>query len=510
MSAIVQGRWILEGFDGDEPRLHENAALLIANGKVAQIGKAETVISAHPEAQRHGGPDCLVTPGFINAHHHVGLTPFQTGSEDQPLELWFATRMGLRSVEPYLDTLYSAFEMIASGVTTVQHLHSRAPGRLQGLYDTSRAVLEAYANIGMRVSYSMAFRDQNRLVYEADDRFIRRLPSELGSRLSAWLEDYAVDFEDQIRLTRDLFEEVADKPLAAVQLAPSNLHWLSDAALEKTARFAHDTGAPMHAHLVETAYQKAYAKRRTGGSALAYFDALGLVSDRLTIGHGVWLSESDIELCAERGCHICHNCSSNLRLKSGIAPLNRFHAKGLRVAIGIDEAGLNDDRDMLQEMRLALRLHREPGLNAPAPSAAQIVRMATEHGAATTPFGESIGRLSPGSQADLVAWDWDRITYPFQDPAIDPLSVLIARGRSGLARTVWIGGDIVFDAGRFARVDRAVTLEAIREKLSVAMPAATAELRSLGQALLPHVRSVYDDYDLGSPTAHVQYSDSSD
>ena len=64
----------------------------------------------------------ILLPGFINSHHHVGLTPVQLGSPDMPLELWFATRMIARNVDPYLDTLYSAFEMISSGTTTVQHI----------------------------------------------------------------------------------------------------------------------------------------------------------------------------------------------------------------------------------------------------------------------------------------------------------------------------------------------------------------------------------------------------
>ena len=72
----------------------------------------------------------ILLPGFINGHHHVGLTPVQLGSPDMPLELWFVTRMVMRNLDLYLDTLYSAFEMIASGITTVQHIHGWMPGKL--------------------------------------------------------------------------------------------------------------------------------------------------------------------------------------------------------------------------------------------------------------------------------------------------------------------------------------------------------------------------------------------
>ena len=112
----------------------------------------------------------------------------------------------------------------------------------------------------------------------------------------------------------------------------------------------------------------------------------GLLGPQLTIGHGVWMTEADIELCAHRHAHLPQlqlQFPAEERRRAG-EPLSGPAASP--VAIGIDEAGINDDRDMLQEMRLVLRAHREPGIDAPHPSPAQVLRMATEHGAATTPF----------------------------------------------------------------------------------------------------------------------------
>ena len=99
-----------------------------------------------------------------------------------------------------------------------------------------------------------------------------------------------------------------------------------------------------------------------------YLEDLGLLGPQMTLGHGVWLTEADIERVAETGTMICHNASSNLRLRSGMAPFNHWAARGVRVAIGLDEAGINDDRDMLQEMRLVLRLHRVPGMEDAVPT----------------------------------------------------------------------------------------------------------------------------------------------
>jgi len=84
-----------------------------------------------------------------------------------------------------------------------------------------------------------------------------------------------------------------------------------------------------------------------------------------------------------------------------VAPLNVFEAKGMTIAMGLDEAGINDDRDMLQEIRLVLRLHRVPGMEDVVPTCPQVLRMATEHGAKTTPFGAEIGRWIPVDFATL-------------------------------------------------------------------------------------------------------------
>jgi cytosine/adenosine deaminase-related metal-dependent hydrolase len=503
---IVEADHLLVGFATDgTPDLRTDAALLIEAGTVREIGDAKALVRAHPTATRVGGPGRLAIPGLVNAHHHVGLTPLQLGSPDHPLELWFASRLALRDVPTRLDTLYSAFEMIASGVTTVQHLHSRAPGDLDAVLGTAGAVIDAYREIGMRASYSFALRDQNRLVYEADEDFLARLPAELRPRLAAYFRRFALPLADQIAVFHELRRRYAGEDRVAVQIAPSNLHWLSDAALASAAEMAAQTGAPLHMHLLETPYQRAYAARRTGGSALAFIDRLGLTGPQLTIGHGVWMSEADIALCAHSGTRICHNCSSNLRLKSGIAPLNRFLAERIPVALGIDEAGINDDRDMLQEMRLVLNLHREPGIDSPFPRPAEVLRMATEHGAGTTPFGTRIGRLTPGAAADVVLIDRRRMTRPYQSPDIPLLDVFVQRARRDCIETVMVGGETIYHDGRFTRVDREATLEEIGRRLDLPPTDEEAARRRLAQDVMPHVRSFYDGYsDLNFGPPHTR------
>ena len=135
----------------------------------------------------------------------------------------------------------------------------------------------------------------------------------------------------------------------------------------------------------------------------------------MSCAHGVWLSESDIDILAETGTAICTNPSSNLRLKSGIAPINRLLESEVMVALGIDEAGINDDNDILQEMRMAQKIHREPGVDAPYPTSHEILELATANGAKVTYFDE-VGTIEPGKRADLVVLNLDRIEDPYLHP----------------------------------------------------------------------------------------------
>ena len=494
-ATIVWGATVLAGFDGKgAPCLEKDAGIVCLDGLVKEIAPIQDLMQRYSAADIVGGPNFAVTPGFVNAHHHVGLTPLQLGSVDLPLELWFASRLALRDVDLQADTLFSAFEMIASGVTTVQHLHSRAPGTSQDILAAAEKVISAYRRVGMRASYSMALRDQNRLVYAADQDFVARLPEELRPAMAAYFQRFTVSLQDQVEVFTELMRRYRHNRLVQIQVAPSNLHWLSDKALEIAGELSHNSGAPIHMHVLETPYQKAYALKRTGGSALDYLNRVGLLGPKFTIGHGVWLSESDLELCARSGSMICHNCSSNFRLKSGTAPLNRFRAHGIAVAIGIDEAGINDDRDMLQEMRLVLRAHREPGIDAPNPSPAEVLRMATEHGAATTPFAGRIGRLAPGMAADLVLFDWPAVTYPYQDAEITFVDVLVQRAKAHAVHSVMIDGEWVYRDRRFTRVDREAVLAGIAEQLARPKTAAEIERMALARNVMPHVRRFYDGY----------------
>jgi cytosine/adenosine deaminase-related metal-dependent hydrolase len=481
----------------DRYRWNEMAdgAVVQEDGIIIELGTFADLRRKHPNLPVVGTGNEILLPGFVNGHHHIGLTPVQLGSPDMPLELWFVTRMVMRGVNLYLDTLYSAFEMIASGVTTVQHIHGWLPGRLAEVDQGADEAIRAYEDVGMRVSYSFAVRDQNRLVYQRDEDFVASLPPELRGPMQRWYDRFQLMLDDYISLFESLYGRHHNKSRVKIQLAPANLHWCSDEALRRLSDASRKYNVPLHMHLLETAYQKEYARRRGGGTAVEYIDRFGLLGPWMTLGHGVWLNESDIHRLAETGTCVCHNCSSNFRLRSGVAALNLFEANGINTAMGMDEAGINDDRDMLQEIRMVLRAHRVPGMNTnDVPTVPQVFRMATSGGAKTTGFGDTVGAIEVGRGADMVLIDWSQISYPYLDTETPLLDAVLQRAKAEGVRTVICDGEVIYTEGRFTKVDRDAALRALHDDLQRALSDDEIERRGLSKALLPHVRAFYDGW----------------
>jgi cytosine/adenosine deaminase-related metal-dependent hydrolase len=510
--SLLVGGWVVTGVDDRKnANVLRDAAVVHRDGVVVEVGPSATMRRKYPLASVEGSADHAILPGFVNSHHHVGMTPLQLGTPDYPLELWLPNRLSARAVDLYLDTLYSAFEMIASGVTTVQHLLGGLPkGPQEQFHNISTKVLKAYRAVGMRASYSFMVRDQNKLVYEADAQFLKRLPAETAKVLAAFLATTEVPFEDFLTLFDMLNRENEGQNLTRIQLSPSNLQWCSDDALLALKQKSDRAGVPMHMHLLETAYQKEYAHRRTGTTAVKHLDKLGLLGPSMTLGHGVWLTEEDIEIVAATGTCLCHNCSSNFRLRSGLAPLNMYESKGITMGVGLDEAGINDDRDMLQEMRMVLRAHRVPGLREDeVPTCPQVLRMATEHGAMTTAFGATIGKLESGRFADVVMINVKRAFYPYQDDDVPMVDALLQRAKTDSVDAVFVNGDKIYENGKFTRVDRDKVLAELAEALSQPRTEAENYGRELRRLVIPHVEAFYRDYLVDTKSRKPFYATSS-
>ena len=506
-SSLIRGKYVVcRAVGDDESEIITDGAVFQRDGEIVEIGRYDDLNTRHQPDEVIGGPGFVVIPGLINAHHHSGLTPFQLGSPDLPLEPWVIAKFGQRDVDPYLDTLYCAMQMIESGITTVMHNHAlRWLPEGAALGDWGASLIEAYEASGMRVAFSLFNRDQNHLVYEDNDRFLGSLPADLVTQVQEVFPFSPVSSADHLDLTAELIRR-KQSDRVRVFISAHNVHWCSDEMLRDVKEFAgkHETG--VHIHVQETIYQKMYGARHWGKTPLAHLNDLGFLGPEVSIAHGVWFTESDIDLMAETGTMLCHNPSSNLRLSSGVAPINRLLERGVTVAIGIDEAGINDDNDLLQEMRLAQKIHREPGVGVDSPSSHRIFDMATRAGAEVTFFGNQVGTLEVGKRADVVLVDLARITEPYLDPDTNIVDALVYRGRGTDVDTVIVDGEVLMRGRELTRVNKGEVIAEL--KASLGRPLKPHELRrlELSRDLLPHVTQWFANWELEQGDSHYRYN----
>ena len=484
---LIEAGTILSGVDGDTFTVLTDATIHVVGGNIAEIARVADLRKRFPTLPRHGGPGFIAMPGMVNGHHHSGITPLMHGVPFAPLEFWLPRFRAQRRMPLRLDTLYSAIEMLESGTTTVHHIHGGVSGPSANWHDTADGVLSAYGEIGMRAGFSFMIRDRNRLTYEDDATLLAALPADAAQWLGTQLAAEAVPVPELMAFYADLSSRWGGADNVRLNLAPANLHWLTDESLGLIFQTARNAGAQIHMHLLETERQASFAHACTGRSAVAHLHHLGCLGPNVTLGHGNWVTRDDIDLLATHHCTICHNASSGLRLGSGIAPVNAMLERGLRVALGIDQSGINDDRDMLAEIKLIWALHRETGLWNARASATQILRMATEHGAMTAGFGDRIGRLAPGRAADIVLLDREKVERPFVDPRTPLVDTVLMRAGKSAVDQVFVAGRQVVANGRITTIDREAVMAEIASQMRRPLTDSEAEAAAMIDTIMPEL-----------------------
>ena len=508
-SSLIRGKYVIcrAGTEASETVMISDGAVFQRDGVIVEVGAYEDLKMSCDADEVIGGPNQLVFPGMVNAHHHGrGVTNIQMGTCDDSLETWILSGWGRRPCDHYLMTLYSAIQLIESGTTTLMYNHPQTP--VTGLEEDVAEILRAFGDAGMRTAFSVYFREQNRLVYARDEAFIAGLPSDLAEDVLEFLAATDLPAADYFGLFEKVHKEYgADSGgRVTVLVSPANVQWVSDDFLQQTKDYATKYQTGIHMHLMESVYQKEYGLRTWSKTPVAHLDELGFLGPEVSFAHSVWVTDSDIDLLARSNSTVCHNASSNLRLKNGVAPVNAMLAKRVNVAIGTDSCGINDDDDMLQELRLVSKLHRQTSLGAPAINSHQVLRMATLNAARPTFFGDRIGALEKGRRADIVLIDLDSMGEPYLDPEIHIVDALLYRGKARQVNTVIIDGEVVLREGQFTKIDKGEVLRELQERFSRPLEPAAQKARNMAQRLIPFVERFYQSWSPGDASPHYLYN----
>lgn len=497
-STLVKGKYVLCGVrDPDIIEMISDGAVFQQDGEIIDVGKYESLKARYTADEEVGSDQHMVLPGLINAHHHnEGVSCFSRGVPDDYLETWLVNKtLAQRPVDAYLDTTYSVSRLIESGVTTV--MHSYCP--MSGFDDEEvHSILKAYQDGGIRVAFALGTRDQNHIVYQENKGFLSTLPPHLAERCQKYLDSSVISQEQYFSLFESLYKEYGSSPRLRIFHGPIAPQWCSDELLIRIKQSAGEHQSGIHAHLLETMYQKIYALNRFGKTFVEHLNDLGFLGPRVSFAHGVWITRSDIELLAQTSASICHNPSSNLRLRSGIAPVNQMLTGGVNVALGMDSMAINDDEDMFQELRMCDNLHRTPGLGKPRLTPGQLIRMATVNGAKVTLFSDQVGTLEKGKRADIILVNLKNITEPYLCPEISIVDALLGRGKASDVDTVMIDGEIVLRNRRHTKINKDKVVAGLQESLNKDLTSNDFERIDLARDLYPYVSEFYREWHLVS------------
>ncbi len=442
--------------DGD---VHQpaQADILIHGERIERVGPN---LPAEPGAEIIDAVGKLIAPGFVNAHYHSHDVMAKGLFEEMPFDIWTLhsnpASYGPRTLEEVrLRTLIGAAEQLRNGITTIQDFLTLVP-QDETLVDT---VLSAYEEAGVRVVFAIAARD--RAALDIAPFIPKDLPEAILKRIAG--SDRKASDELDFVAAQIKRRGLHPTPRQTWALAPSAPQRCSHELLEGIAALSRQYGLPVFTHVYETRIQAAAARKvPSAPSLLDVLARAGLMNEQLNVVHGVWLTAHDIAQLAEAGARVVHNPISNLKLKSGIAPIVDLHRAGVEIALGCDNYSCAETQNIFIAMRMLCLL---PAVTDPEPhavNAAYALKAATLAGARAVGLVDKIGALKPGMTADLMILD-------LKEPAFVPFNSAarqIVYSEAGRAiETVLVGGRPVVRNGKLVTVDEAA-LAAEVEKIA--------------------------------------------
>ncbi len=392
----------------------------VEDGAVAWSGPASEAPDGAGAALHH--VDGLLMPGMIDAHCHTPMVLLRGAGEGLPVDRWLHEVMWPREARLVPDDVrigmqVGGAELLGNGITTSVEMYFHGDAVAQGATD-----------VGMRCVVTAPVIEEDQL-----------------SRFGTWEEQL-----DEMVATRDRWR---DDDLVDVGLGPHAAYSVSDACLRRIAEIALDQDMLVHIHLAEEEWEDAAIRERAGLSAPEYLESIGLFDADVLAAHGVWVSETDIDILARNDVAVAHCPCSNTKHASGMAPVDELVNAGIRMAIATDGPASHHRLDLFEEMRMAIRLSRLHHRDAQHFPTTKALRMVTAE-AADTIGRPDLGRLTAGCRADMVALS---MSGPALQPVIeaedDPIARIVWSGSPAAVSGVWVDGRQVVEDGQVSTID---------------------------------------------------------
>jgi 5-methylthioadenosine/S-adenosylhomocysteine deaminase len=406
VSIIIEARWVLPVMPKNT--LLEHYAVVIDADNIIDVCPITEVTLHYQANEIIKLNNHVLMPGLINLHTHAAMSLMRGLADGLALKPWLEQHIWpaeSKLVAPqfvYDGTILAAAEMLGGGITT-----------FNDMYFFPQATAEASIKMGLRAN--------------------------LGLVVIEFSTQYANDADGYIKKGLDVRDRYRDQSLISFSFAPHAPYTVSDHTFQRIAMLAEQVNIGVHTHLHETSVEISQSVAEHGLRPLGRLANLDLLGPSVTFAHCVYMNDVEMRLLAEHGCNIAHCPSSNLKLASGIAPINQYIQHNINVGLGTDGAASNNRLDLFTEMRLAALLAKAESGDATAIPAHMAIEMATINGAKALGLEDKIGSIEIGKKADLIAVSFSDIDM---QPCFDPVSHLVyVAGREQVSH-VWVDGEL--------------------------------------------------------------------
>ena len=380
----------------------------------ASQAEADAFRRTHPDLREIDCRGRLVMPGLVNTHCHAAMTLQRSYADDIPLMTWlndyiwpFESRQTPDDVA--LGMTLGIVELLLGGVTSFVDMY----------YFENRCV-EVVEGLGIRAMLGCNYFDSN-------------------------VDEVFPQIEEAVQLA------AAGSGRVRIAVAPHSPYTVSPRNLERGKDLADRYGLHLTTHIAETQDEMRIVRERYGCTPVEHLDTLGLLDRRCIGAHCVHVGASDIGILASRGVTVSHNPQSNMKISSGVAPVEALRRAGALVTVATDGTCSNNDLDLWEELRTATFLQKSATGDPTALPAWEALRMATVNGARAMGYADGdLGVLREGALADLIVVDLQK---PHLQPLHDVVSNLVYCGKAADVETVVVDGRIVVEERRVVGVD---------------------------------------------------------
>ena len=406
----------------------EAGELHCQDGVVVYCGPAIGAPRPPAGARRLSAQEGLVLPGFINSHCHAAMTLLRGVADDLELHTWlnqhiFPLESKLTQEAIYWGSLLACLEMIKSGITCFADMYYHP-------HQTAKAVRQA----GIRAV--------------------------LGETLLDVLMDTPGKQQRNISLVQELVAAYQGSPDIKPSLNLHSVYTCSPALLQLGNELSASLDIGLHMHLCETMEEVNGCVASYGRPPVAHLHELGLLSSRLWVAHGVWITPEEAMLLAEKGVSVAHCPNSNMKLCSGRADVPGLLAAGVEVGLATDGCASNNRLDMFSEMDVCAKLHKLGAMDPTVLPAKQVAQMATSYSAQVVGWPE-LGRLQPGSPADFIVINTNQSHLT---PMVSPMSHLVYAARAADVMHTVCQGKVLMEDRQLLHLDEQEIMAKAREQ----------------------------------------------